>query len=400
MEVEAPPPASEEALQEGAPASAVPPAPLEKEKSKKERKRLKKDKTSSAFTDPSLSTEGEDSEGVDGAAMTAARKPRSLKAVAQSGLFTSRGNLTNRGSGDATERKKEKKEKKAAAAAESEPMETAPATDVAAGEGSEKSITTPQLIAPPPPDDPNAPDDLASLAHLNNDAVLDGVKNRYDQNKIYTNINTLLIAMNPYKWLPIYGVDMMQKHSTATAGTVEPHVYGTAAAAYTGLLSSKSQSIVISGESGAGKSETAKKVLQHLAWAATKGGTTGGAGIEARILASNPIMEAFGNAKTSMNNNSSRYGKFLMLQFDLSGRLVGALINTYLLEKSRVVLQGPMERNYHIFFSVCAAPSIKEMLSLPTAADLQYTGMTGALESPGWDDIEVRIWRMQCGSVA
>ena len=100
------------------------------------------------------------------------------------------------------------------------------------------------------------------------------------------------------------------------------------------------QSIVISGESGAGKSETAKKVLKFLAFAASRSGADENEGIEARILASSPILEAFGNAKTSMNNNSSRYGKFLMLQFDVSGQLSGAHIKTYLLEKTRVVSPG------------------------------------------------------------
>mmetsp|Transcript_31082 Transcript_31082/g.75545 ORF Transcript_31082/g.75545 Transcript_31082/m.75545 type:complete len:1826 (+) Transcript_31082:341-5818(+) len=233
-----------------------------------------------------------------------------------------------------------------------------------------------------------SPDDLASLPHLNDEAVVNGVRLRYERDVIYTRINTLLIALNPYQWLPIYGPEVMSKYSNVASGTLPPHVYGTAAAAYDGLLSSKSQSIVISGESGAGKSETAKKVLQHLAWAATKSGSQNGKGIEARILASNPIMESFGNAKTSMNNNSSRYGKFLMMQFDLSGRLVGALIKTYLLEKTRVVRQGAMERNYHIFYPLAISNGVSSTLHLPDAGSLRYTGLTGCLESPGWDDLQ------------
>lgn len=147
--------------------------------------------------------------------------------------------------------------------------------------------------------------------------------------------------MNPYQRLQIYNEDAMARYKEAAIGSLPPHVFGVAAAAYTGLLSARSQSIVISGESGAGKSETAKKVLKHLAYSAAKS-VEGEEGIEKRILASSPVLEAFGNAKTSMNNNSSRYGKFLMLQFDKQGQLSGANIKTYLLEKTRVVSQGPM----------------------------------------------------------
>ena len=152
----------------------------------------------------------------------------------------------------------------------------------------------------------HAPDDLASLPELNDDAVLTGVRLRFANNKIYTCINNLLIAMNPYQLLPIYDVETMRRYKGA-AESLPPHVFGVAAASYRGLMGLRSQSIVISGESGAGKSETAKKVLQHLAFCAAKSGADSTGGVEARILASNPILEAFGNAKTPMNNNSSRY---------------------------------------------------------------------------------------------
>ena len=150
---------------------------------------------------------------------------------------------------------------------------------------------------------------------------------------------------------------------------------------------SSAQSIVISGESGAGKSETAKKVLHFLAFAASR---SGGAdeGIESRILASSPLLEAFGNAKTSMNNNSSRYGKFLMLQFDNSGQLAGAHIKTYLLEKTRVVSPGPMERGYHVGYMLCQSRELAGILGLPPAQELVYLGRTGCVVSPGWDDAQ------------
>ena len=153
-----------------------------------------------------------------------------------------------------------------------------------------------------------APDDLASLPELNDDAVLNGIRTRFEQKKIHTQINNLLVVLNPYQRLPIYSEGLMVEYKAATEGSMPPHVFGTAASSYTGLLAQRSQSIVISGESGAGKSETAKKVLQHLAFAASASKSTGEGdiGIEARILASSPLLEAFGNAKTVMNNNSSR----------------------------------------------------------------------------------------------
>ena len=191
--------------------------------------------------------------------------------------------------------------------------------------------------------------------------------------------------MNPYQRLQIYNEDAMARYKEAAIGSLPPHVFGVAAAAYTGLLSARSQSIVISGESGAGKSETAKKVLKHLAYSAAKS-VEGEEGIEKRILASSPVLEAFGNAKTSMNNNSSRYGKFLMLQFDKQGQLSGANIKTYLLEKTRVVSQGPMERGYHIGYMICEDPEQSSALRMPKAKDLTYLGRTGCLLSPGWDD--------------
>ena len=128
-------------------------------------------------------------------------------------------------------------------------------------------------------------------------------------------------------------------------------------------------------------------MLKFLAFAASRSGGDENEGIEARILASSPILEAFGNAKTSMNNNSSRYGKFLMLQFDVSGQLSGAHIKTYLLEKTRVVTPGPMERGYHIGYMLCQSAAASS-LGLPPASDLVYLGRTGCLVSDGWDDAQ------------
>ena len=182
------------------------------------------------------------------------------------------------------------------------------------------------------------------------------LRGRFASKRIYTHVNNLLVAVNPYEELPLYGIDVLHSYTQYGEKSPAPHVFGVGAATYRGLLDARSQSVIISGESGAGKTESAKKFLQYLAYAATLGGgvTTAEAKLEQRVIATSPLMEAFGNAQTVMNNNSSRYGKFLMLQFDLSGKIMGASIKTYLLEKVRIVARGPGERNYHMFYYLAA----------------------------------------------
>mmetsp|Transcript_26989 Transcript_26989/g.66543 ORF Transcript_26989/g.66543 Transcript_26989/m.66543 type:complete len:1539 (+) Transcript_26989:64-4680(+) len=204
----------------------------------------------------------------------------------------------------------------------------------------------------------SVPDDLTKLPSLDPDAIEAALKSRYASDKIYSNINTLLVALNPYKAIPgIYSGDTLRAYTQYAAVPEAPHVYAIAGNAYRGLLESNSQSIVISGESGAGKTETSKIILQFLAHAATASSSSSSiAGLEGRIIASTPVLEAFGNARTLINDNSSRYGKFLMLQFDHSGKIEGASMSTYLLEKSRVASQIEGERNYHSFYQLCASP--------------------------------------------
>ena len=174
----------------------------------------------------------------------------------------------------------------------------------------------------------NEPDDLAHLLSLEEENVRAALHSRYMKDKLYTNINTLLIAVNPYQMLPIYGPDQLDAYNQYGQASPGPHVFGVAAATYRGLLESRSQSVIISGESGAGKTESAKRFLQFLAYAATQGSGSSNEGLEERVIATSPLLEAFGNAQTKMNDNSSRYGKFLMLQFDLSGKIIGASIKT------------------------------------------------------------------------
>ena len=203
------------------------------------------------------------------------------------------------------------------------------------------------------------------------------LRGRFASKRIYTHVNNLLVAVNPYEELPLYGIDVLHSYTQYGEKSPAPHVFGVGAATYRGLLDARSQSVIISGESGAGKTESAKKFLQYLAYAATLGGgvTTAEAKLEQRVIATSPLMEAFGNAQTVMNNNSSRYGKFLMLQFDLSGKIMGASIKTYLLEKVRIVARGPGERNYHMFYYLATgAPRARRAATAPRRGRYHFYG--------------------------
>mmetsp|Transcript_42752 Transcript_42752/g.125468 ORF Transcript_42752/g.125468 Transcript_42752/m.125468 type:complete len:1353 (-) Transcript_42752:1502-5560(-) len=259
------------------------------------------------------------------------------------------------------------------------------------------------------------PDDLSRLSSLEEESVRLALRSRFEKAKIYTHINNLLVALNPYRLLPLYGEQMLQSYSEYGQESPGPHVFGVAAAAYRGLLDARSQSIIISGESGAGKTETAKRFLQYLAFAATQGSgrdSSDNSRLEAQVVATSPLLEAFGNAQTAMNNNSSRYGKFLMLQFDLSGKIMGATIKTYLLEKTRVVFQSVGERNYHVFHYFCdgAPVSLRTQLTLhghdhvylgkrasstDSSTAQQFNGTQLAMRSIGFDEQEVRwVWTL------
>jgi myosin-5 len=193
--------------------------------------------------------------------------------------------------------------------------------------------------------------ELTSLKSVEDDAILANTKERYEAGHIYTRSGRLLLAVNPYRQLPLYTAEVLEAYKLSLQPQAElpPHVYAVAASAHLGMLrDSRSQSVIISGESGAGKTETAKILLQFLA--ATS--SNAGGDLHRGILQTNPIMENFGNARTVWNNNSSRFGKFLTLQFSASGRMQGAFMRTYLLEKSRITSQLPGEQNYHILYQV------------------------------------------------
>ncbi|KFP64868.1 Unconventional myosin-VI, partial [Cariama cristata] len=178
-----------------------------------------------------------------------------------------------------------------------------------------------------------------------------------------TYVANILIAVNPYFDIPkFYSSDTIKKYQGRSLGTLPPHVFAIADKAFRDMKVLKmSQSIIVSGESGAGKTENTKFVLRYL----TESYGTG-QDIDDRIVEANPLLEAFGNAKTVRNNNSSRFGKFVEIHFNEKNSVVGGFVSHYLLEKSRICVQGKEERNYHIFYRLCAgAPEdIREKLYL------------------------------------
>ncbi|KAG0563594.1 hypothetical protein KC19_8G043800 [Ceratodon purpureus] len=227
--------------------------------------------------------------------------------------------------------------------------------------------------------------DLIKLSYLNEPSVLHNLDFRYAQDKIYTRAGPVLIAVNPFKKVPIYGPANVLAYQKRTPESSHPHVYMTADSAFKAMVrDGTNQSIIISGESGAGKTETAKIAMQYLA------ALGGGGGLEDEILQTNPILEAFGNAKTLRNDNSSRFGKLIDIHFDKVGKICGAKIQTYLLEKSRVVQQADGERSYHIFYQLCAGadPDFRERLHLKSAKEYRYLNQSNCLSIDNVDDAE------------
>ncbi|XP_043075151.1 myosin VIa isoform X2 [Puntigrus tetrazona] len=214
-------------------------------------------------------------------------------------------------------------------------------------------------------------EDNCSLMYLNEATLLNNVRVRYSKDKIYTFVANILIAVNPYFEIPkLYSPETIKQYQGRSLGTLPPHVYAIADKTYRDMKVLKmSQSIIVSGESGAGKTENTKFVLRYLT---TSYGT--GQDIDERIVEANPLLEAFGNAKTVRNNNSSRFGKFVEIHFNGKNAVVGGFVSHYLLEKSRICTQGQEERNYHIFYRLCAgAPEdIKEKFHLSSPDCFRY----------------------------
>lgn len=238
--------------------------------------------------------------------------------------------------------------------------------------GKGKTFLAPVSQVFPAEDDVNKHvEDNCSLMYLNEATLLNNVRVRYSKDHIYTYVANILIAVNPYYDIPkLYSPETIKQYRGRSLGTLPPHIYAIADKAYRDMKVLKmSQSIIVSGESGAGKTENTKFVLRYLT---TSYGT--GQDIDERIVEANPLLEAFGNAKTVRNNNSSRFGKFVEIHFNGKNVVVGGFVSHYLLEKSRICTQGQDERNYHVFYRLCAgAPEdIREKFHLSSPNCFRY----------------------------
>ncbi|XP_036099030.1 unconventional myosin-IXa isoform X11 [Molossus molossus] len=230
-------------------------------------------------------------------------------------------------------------------------------------------------------------DDLCSLPDLNEKTLLENLRNRFKHEKIYTYVGSILIVINPFKFLPIYNPKYVKMYDNHQLGKLEPHIYAVADVAYhTMLQRKKNQCIVISGESGSGKTQSTNFLIHHLTALSQKGFASG---VEQIILGAGPVLEAFGNAKTAHNNNSSRFGKFIQVNYQETGTVLGAYVEKYLLEKSRLVYQEHNERNYHVFYYLLAGASEEERLAFHLKQPEEYHYLNQITKKPlrqSWDD--------------
>ncbi|XP_069137072.1 unconventional myosin-IXb-like isoform X5 [Argopecten irradians] len=229
--------------------------------------------------------------------------------------------------------------------------------------------------------------DLCNLPDLNERTLLDNIKSRYHNSNIYTYVGSILIAVNPFKFFPIYNPKYVKMYQNKRLGELPPHIFAIADAAfYTMLRQKKNQCIVISGESGSGKTESTNLLLHHLTALSQKGAH--GSGVEQTILGAGPVLEAFGNAKTVHNNNSSRFGKFIQVNYKENGMVHGAIVEKYLLEKSRIVHQARNERNYHVFYYLLAGADEqeRETLHLKKPEAYHYLRQSGCYHTEGVDE--------------
>ncbi|ONM58433.1 Myosin-2 [Zea mays] len=234
-------------------------------------------------------------------------------------------------------------------------------------------MVSPEQLLPANPDILDGVDDLIQMSYLNEPSVLYNLQLRYSR--------PVLIAVNPLKEVALYGKSSIMQYKQKAND--DPHVYAVADLAFNEMLQDGiNQSIIISGESGSGKTETAKIAMQYLS------DLGGASGTESEVLQTNVILEALGNAKTSRNHNSSRFGKLIEIHFSESGKMCGAKIQTFLLEKSRVVQRAQGERSYHIFYQLCsgAPPLLKKKLFLKSANDYNYLKQSNCLKIDGVDD--------------
>ncbi|XP_074040827.1 myosin heavy chain isoform X28 [Leptinotarsa decemlineata] len=239
-------------------------------------------------------------------------------------------------------------------------------------------------------------EDMADLTYLNDASVLHNLKQRYYSKLIYTYSGLFCVAINPYKRFPVYTNRCAKLYRGKRRNEVPPHIFAISDGAYVNMLTNhENQSMLITGESGAGKTENTKKVIAYFATvgASTKKATDDSVkkgNLEDQVVQTNPVLEAFGNAKTVRNDNSSRFGKFIRIHFGPTGKLAGADIETYLLEKARVISQQSLERSYHIFYQIMsgAVAGVKEKCLLSNDIyDYNYVSQ-GKVTIPNVDDGE------------
>nr|GAT50204.1 predicted protein [Mycena chlorophos] len=255
-------------------------------------------------------------------------------------------------------------------------------TLVVADESGQQTTVSGTLATLPPLRNPElleGADDLATLSILNEPSILHSVATRYQQqqHKIYTYAGIVLLAVNPFSQVPLYTPEIVKSYVGRRRGELEPHLFAIAEDAFSAMaLDGKGQTIIVSGESGAGKTESAKLVMRYIAAPKTDLASLdknsflqGTSLVEQQIQATNPILEAFGNARTTRNDNSSRFGKYIQLLFDANRHVVGARVRTYLLERSRLSYQAPTERNYHVFYQMSAGLPAEELHELGLDAD-------------------------------
>ncbi|XP_053958270.1 myosin heavy chain, muscle isoform X7 [Anastrepha ludens] len=260
--------------------------------------------------------------------------------------------------------------------------------------GETKDFKKDQLQQVNPPKYEKA-EDMSNLTYLNDASVLHNLRQRYYNKLIYTYSGLFCVAINPYKRYPVYTNRCAKMYRGKRRNEVPPHIFAISDGAYVDMLTNHvNQSMLITGESGAGKTENTKKVIAYFA---TVGASTkkdesqkNKGSLEDQVVQTNPVLEAFGNAKTVRNDNSSRFGKFIRIHFGPSGKLAGADIETYLLEKARVISQQSLERSYHIFYQIMSGsvPGVKDVCFLTDNIYDYYNVSQGKVTVASIDDGE------------